>query len=462
MANDNDMYDHMNNSVYNFLFDSAVNAYLMEHCSLHPPNSAQHPLVAHTSTDFFASIAYPAVAEVGVRVAKLGRSSVTYEVAVFERGADAVRAVGSFVHVFVERATGRPHPDGMAPELRSGLERLLVRDGRLQLVLDHLAVLFAADKHLLEKLEVGERLLGALQRVGLAARDAVGPGGHLVADARDALKDLFRLVAVLGLDGDGLARGAHPATLVGHVPLKGLHEGAGRVLEGAGGAAGGADDGGDGVDGWQARLDQVGGGADRGGAVGVAAQEEAGGGGVVDAAVEQEAALVAGLLAPGRLVVLVFGAHVRHDLDGEVRDAAHGDGLLGGVGEARDEAEVLGDAEGAAGGGALGVVRRDEVARGRHVLGDGLLGQDVLARGEGRLDDARLREDGQRHDDGGDVVAREDVDERPPGAGVLGEQLRLRGDPVTPGRGRVRDEARDERGGRLGRREGARVDGAEG
>ncbi|UNI15505.1 hypothetical protein JDV02_002033 [Purpureocillium takamizusanense] len=126
--NDNDMYDHMNNSVYNFLFDSAVNAYLMEHCSLHPPNSAQHPLVAHTSTDFFASVAYPAVAEVGVRVAKLGRSSVTYEVAVFERGVDAVRAVGSFVHVFVERATGRPHPDGMAPELRRGLERLLVRD----------------------------------------------------------------------------------------------------------------------------------------------------------------------------------------------------------------------------------------------------------------------------------------------------------------------------------------------
>lgn len=96
----------------------------MEYCSLHPPNSPQHPLVAHTTTDFFASIAYPAVAQVGVRVAKLGRSSVTYEVAVFEQGVEQVKAVGSFVHVFVERATGRPHRDGMGAELRRGLERI--------------------------------------------------------------------------------------------------------------------------------------------------------------------------------------------------------------------------------------------------------------------------------------------------------------------------------------------------
>ncbi|KAL3952589.1 hypothetical protein ACCO45_012532 [Purpureocillium lilacinum] len=139
--NDNDMYDHMNNSVYNFLYVNLHLAPLQDTGPLtHPspqlrlgrqrlphgtlqPAPAQlgaAPLVAHTSTDFFASIAYPAVAEVGVRVAKLGRSSVTYEVAVFERGVDAVRAVGSFVHVFVERATGRPHPEGMAPELRRG------------------------------------------------------------------------------------------------------------------------------------------------------------------------------------------------------------------------------------------------------------------------------------------------------------------------------------------------------
>lgn len=122
--NDNDMYDHMNNSVYNFLFDSAVNAYLMEYCNLYPPNSAQHPLVAHTSTNYYSSIAYPSVAEVGVRVVKLGNASVTFELALFEKGVPGVKAVCDFIHVFVERATGRPAKAGMAPELRKGLAQL--------------------------------------------------------------------------------------------------------------------------------------------------------------------------------------------------------------------------------------------------------------------------------------------------------------------------------------------------
>lgn len=96
----------------------------MEYCGLYPPTSPQHPLVAHTSTDFFASIAYPSTAEVGVRVVRLGKASVEFEVALFEKGTDGVKAVCKFVHVFVERTTGRPAPTGMAVELRKGLERL--------------------------------------------------------------------------------------------------------------------------------------------------------------------------------------------------------------------------------------------------------------------------------------------------------------------------------------------------
>ncbi|KAH0494670.1 hypothetical protein TgHK011_008261 [Trichoderma gracile] len=122
--NDNDMYDHMNNSVYNFLFDSAVNSYLVEKCGIHPPTSPQYGLAVHSHTDFLASIAYPAVAEVGVRVTKLGSSSVTYEVALFEKGSDQVKAVGGFVHVFVERATGRPPKDGMTAQLREALGKI--------------------------------------------------------------------------------------------------------------------------------------------------------------------------------------------------------------------------------------------------------------------------------------------------------------------------------------------------
>ncbi|KAH8670990.1 HotDog domain-containing protein [Xylariales sp. PMI_506] len=125
---DNDMYDHMNNSVYNFLFDSVINSYLMEYCGLHPPTSAQHPLMAHTHCDYFSAISYPKVAELHLRVNKLGKSSVVYEVGLFEKGVEGIKAVGEFVHVFVDRATLRPNSNGMNEQLRSGLEKLLVQD----------------------------------------------------------------------------------------------------------------------------------------------------------------------------------------------------------------------------------------------------------------------------------------------------------------------------------------------
>lgn len=108
-------------------FDSVINAYLMEHCGLHPPTSPEHPLAVHSSSNYFSSTGYPAVTEVGVRVNKLGKSSVTYEAALFEKGHEQVKAVNEFIHVFVERETGRPAATGMTDRMRKGLERLLVK-----------------------------------------------------------------------------------------------------------------------------------------------------------------------------------------------------------------------------------------------------------------------------------------------------------------------------------------------
>ncbi|KAG9231959.1 thioesterase superfamily protein-like protein [Amylocarpus encephaloides] len=130
---DNDMYDHMNNSIYNFLYDSIVNTYLIEQCELNPPTSPQYGLVVHSHGDFFGSIAFPAVAELGLRVNKLGKSSCTYEIALFERGTDAVKSIGELVHVFVDRNTGRPATSGMGEKLRSGLHKLLVQDPQSKL-----------------------------------------------------------------------------------------------------------------------------------------------------------------------------------------------------------------------------------------------------------------------------------------------------------------------------------------
>ncbi|KAL2115565.1 hypothetical protein VTJ04DRAFT_9820 [Mycothermus thermophilus] len=123
---DNDMYNHMNNSIYNFLYDSVINTYLIEECGLRPASSPQYGMVVHSHNDYFSSISFPACAELALRVNKIGQSSVTYEIALFEKGQPTVKSVGEFVQVFVDRDTGRPNPKGMSDEMRRGLERLLV------------------------------------------------------------------------------------------------------------------------------------------------------------------------------------------------------------------------------------------------------------------------------------------------------------------------------------------------
>jgi len=108
-----------------------VNSYLIEQCGLHPPTSSQYGLVVHSHGDFFGSIAFPAVAELALRVNKLGKSSVTYEVALFERGVEEVKSVGEFIHVFVDRETGRPAANGMNNDLKKGLQKITVQQAKL-------------------------------------------------------------------------------------------------------------------------------------------------------------------------------------------------------------------------------------------------------------------------------------------------------------------------------------------
>lgn len=119
------MYDHMNNSIYYFLFDSVVNTYLSTHCKLHPPTSDLIGLVVHSHCDYFAPVGFPSLVDLALRVNKLGKSSVTYEIAVFEQGKDTVCAVGEFVHVFVDSQSRKPRSDGMGNTMKTGLQKLL-------------------------------------------------------------------------------------------------------------------------------------------------------------------------------------------------------------------------------------------------------------------------------------------------------------------------------------------------
>lgn len=122
----------MNNSVYAFLIDSITNAYLIERCGRSPkaPEENGTGIVVSSYCDFFGSISYPAVVELGLRVVRLGKTSVLYEVGIFEQGHEQVKAVGGFVHVFCHRdSTGNKSlKDGMPDQVKKGLRMLLEID----------------------------------------------------------------------------------------------------------------------------------------------------------------------------------------------------------------------------------------------------------------------------------------------------------------------------------------------
>jgi acyl-CoA thioester hydrolase len=121
---DNDVYGHVNNVIYYSWFDTAVNAHLIEQGVLDFQGGDTIGLVVETQCNYFASLAYPQKVEAGIRVARLGGSSVRYEVGIFAEGSDSTAAAGHFVHVYVDAATRRPKP--LPPALRAVLEALVV------------------------------------------------------------------------------------------------------------------------------------------------------------------------------------------------------------------------------------------------------------------------------------------------------------------------------------------------
>lgn len=121
---DNDVYQHVNNVVFYSWFDTAVNAMLIAEGLLSIGESPVVSLVAETGCTYFESVAFPETVEIGLAVARLGRSSVTYKLGVFRQGGEAAAAQGRFVHVTVDKATQRPVP--MPEPMRRVLERLVV------------------------------------------------------------------------------------------------------------------------------------------------------------------------------------------------------------------------------------------------------------------------------------------------------------------------------------------------
>ena len=119
---DNDVYGHVNNVEYYSYFDTVINTYLIKAGVLDIHHGAVIGLCVESQCKFLDSLAFPETIEAGLRVAKLGNSSVRYEIALFKQGVEAPAATGYFVHVFVAREGRRPTP--LPAPLRTALEAL--------------------------------------------------------------------------------------------------------------------------------------------------------------------------------------------------------------------------------------------------------------------------------------------------------------------------------------------------
>lgn len=121
---DNDIYGHVNNVEYYSYFDTVINAWLIREGGLDIHGGDSIGVCAESHCRFLDSLAFPDSIDAGLRVSKLGRSSVRYEIGLFRSGSETPAAEGWFVHVFVDRAERRPQ--AIAGPLRTALERLLV------------------------------------------------------------------------------------------------------------------------------------------------------------------------------------------------------------------------------------------------------------------------------------------------------------------------------------------------
>jgi acyl-CoA thioester hydrolase len=121
---DNDIYGHVNNVVYYSYFDTVINEYLIREGGLDIAEGSTIGLAIETFCQFHQPLTFPEVIDAGLRVGKLGNSSVRYEIGLFRQGEAEPAATGHFVHVFVDRQTRTPA--AMPPGIRACLERLVI------------------------------------------------------------------------------------------------------------------------------------------------------------------------------------------------------------------------------------------------------------------------------------------------------------------------------------------------
>jgi acyl-CoA thioester hydrolase len=121
---DNDVYGHVNNVQYYSYFDTAVNQFLVERGVLDIHNGDVVGFVVDSGCSYFSPVAFPDTVHVGIRVARVGSSSVRYDIGIYRNDEAQPAAAGHFVHVYVDRASNRSVP--IPQPVRQVLESITV------------------------------------------------------------------------------------------------------------------------------------------------------------------------------------------------------------------------------------------------------------------------------------------------------------------------------------------------
>ncbi|MFZ7087709.1 acyl-CoA thioesterase [Curtobacterium sp. RRHDQ10] len=124
--NDNDVFGHLNNTIYYAAMDTAITSWFVAEYHLDPTGSEWIAVIVASSCRFVESAVFPDVIEVGVRAERIGRSSIVWRFGLFRRSDGALLATGEFVHVVVAREGAR-RPRPVPDDLRTLVERTMLR-----------------------------------------------------------------------------------------------------------------------------------------------------------------------------------------------------------------------------------------------------------------------------------------------------------------------------------------------
>lgn len=119
---DNDVYGHVNNVVYYSFFDTVVSGHLLESGIVRPGRSRVIGLAVESKCNYFSQVGFPDAVTGGLRVDRIGNSSVQYGIGIFREDEVTAAAAGHFIHVYVDPETHRPVP--LPDDLRQLLEDL--------------------------------------------------------------------------------------------------------------------------------------------------------------------------------------------------------------------------------------------------------------------------------------------------------------------------------------------------